>query len=36
MDYIHQSLDDKSAYMIDNDAADIIVQAGLFGKVLFG
>lgn len=36
MGYIRQSLDDESSYMIDADAADIIVQAGLFGKVLFG
>lgn len=36
MSYLHQSLDDNSAYMIDADAADCIVQAGLLGEVRFG
>lgn len=36
MGYIHQSLDDNSAYMIDSPTADCIVQAGILKEVRFG
>lgn len=34
--WIVQSLDEGSAFMIDADVADAIVQAGLLGEVRFG
>jgi len=36
MGYIHQSLGDNDAGMIDAIAADCIVQAGLFNEVRYG